>query len=168
MGKTEKRKVWLFVPPWVILGAVALLVPLFAFFTWENVNRHMEMSTRLLLEKGEALIRSFEAGARAGEGMAWGSFQLQKLLIETAQQPGVDYLIITDEEGRIVADSDPGMVGDAYGTDLDLEPFRGRVPPSGESLPAQRGPTPSKSFAGLPPGRSPMGDSTVRPGGRPT
>jgi len=120
VGKTEKRKVWLFVPPWVILGAVALLVPLFAFFTWENVNRHMEMSTRLLLEKGEALIRSFEAGARAGEGMAWGSFQLQKLLIETAQQPGVDYLIITDEEGRIVADSDPGMVGDAYGTDLDL------------------------------------------------
>ena len=120
MGKTEKRKVWLLVPPWVILGAVALLVPLFAFFTWENVNRHMEMSTRLLLEKGEALIRSFEAGARAGEGMAWGSFQLQKLLIETAQQPGVDYLIITDEEGRIVADSDPGMVGDAYGTDLDL------------------------------------------------
>jgi two-component system sensor histidine kinase HydH len=120
MIESGKRKVWLLVPPWVILGAVAVLVPLFVFFTWENVNRHMEMSTRLLLEKGEALIRSFEAGARAGEGMAWGSFQLQKLLIETAQQPGVDYLIITDTEGRIVTDSDPGMVGDAYGTDLDL------------------------------------------------
>ncbi len=120
MKEFAKKKIWVLVPPWVILGAVAVLVPLFAFFTWENVNRHMEMSTRLLLEKGEALIRSFEAGARAGEGMAWGSFQLQKLLIETAQQPGVDYLIITDAEGRIVADSDPGMVGDAYGTDLDL------------------------------------------------
>ena len=120
MTESGKRKIWLLVPPWVILGAVAVLVPLFVFFTWENVNRHMEMSTRLLLEKGEALIRSFEAGARAGEGMAWGSFQLQKLLIETAQQPGVDYLIITDTEGRIVTDSDPGMVGDAYGTDLDL------------------------------------------------
>ena len=120
MASTHRQKIWLLVPPWVILGAVAVLVPLFAFFTWENVNRHMEMSTRLLLEKGEALIRSFEAGARAGEGMAWGSFQLQKLLIETAQQPGVDYLIIADEEGRIVADSEPGMVGDAYGTDLDL------------------------------------------------
>jgi len=120
VASAYRQKIWLLVPPWVILGAVAVLVPLFAFFTWENVNRHMEMSTRLLLEKGEALIRSFEAGARAGEGMAWGSFQLQKLLIETAQQPGVDYLIITDEEGRIVADSDPGMVGDAYGTDLDL------------------------------------------------
>jgi two-component system sensor histidine kinase HydH len=120
MIESDKSKIWLLVPPWVILGAVAVLVPLFAFFTWENVNRHMEMSTRLLLEKGEALIRSFEAGARAGEGMAWGSFQLQKLLIETAQQPGVDYFVITDTEGRIVADSDPGMVGDTYGTDLDL------------------------------------------------
>lgn len=120
MIESGKKKIWLLVPPWVILGAVAVLVPFFIFFTWENVNRHMEMSTRLLLEKGEALIRSFEAGARAGEGMAWGSFQLQKLLIETAQQPGVDYLIITDTEGRIVTDSDPGMVGDVYGTDLDL------------------------------------------------
>jgi two-component system sensor histidine kinase HydH len=120
MKESGKSKIWLLVPPWVILGAVAVLVPLFAFFTWENVNRHMEMSTRLLLEKGEALIRSFEAGARAGEGMAWGSFQLQKLLIETAQQPGVDYLVITDTGGRIVADSDPDMVGESYGTDLDL------------------------------------------------
>lgn len=121
MGTAERKRFWLLVPPWVILGAVAVLVPLFAFFTWENVNRHREMSTRLLLEKGEALIRSFEAGARVGEGMAWGSFQLQKLLIETAQQPGVDYLVITDTEGRILADSDPGMVGGLYGNELDLE-----------------------------------------------
>ncbi len=108
-------------PPWFIIGAVAVLVPLFAFFTWENVNRHRDMSMKLLLEKGEALIRSFEAGARAGEGMAWGSFQLQKLLIETAQQPGVDYLVITDTEGLILADSDPGMVGGSYGAELDLD-----------------------------------------------
>jgi len=121
VGTAERKRFWLLVPPWVILGAVAVLVPLFAFFTWENVNRHREMSTRLLLEKGEALIRSFEAGARVGEGMAWGSFQLQKLLIETAQQPGVDYLVITDTEGRILADSDPGMVGGLYGNELDLE-----------------------------------------------
>ncbi len=79
------------------------------------------MSARLLLEKGEALIRSFEAGARAGEGMAWGSFQLQKLLIETAQQPGVEYFTITDTEGRILADSDPGVVGETYATELDLK-----------------------------------------------
>ncbi len=120
MGTAERKRLWLLVPPWVILGAVALLVPLFAFLTWENVTRHRDMSTRLLLEKGEAIIRSFEAGARAGEGMRWGSFQLQKLLIETAQQPGVEYFTITDTKGRILADSDPGMIGEVYETGLDL------------------------------------------------
>jgi two-component system sensor histidine kinase HydH len=121
MKESDKKRIWVLVPPWVILGAVAVLVPLFVFFTWENVNRHKDMSTRLLLEKGEALIRSFEAGARAGEGMAWGSFQLQKLLIETAQQPGVEYFTVTDTEGRILADSDPGAVGETYATELDLK-----------------------------------------------
>jgi two-component system sensor histidine kinase HydH len=121
MKESGKKRIWVLVPPWVILGAVAVLVPLFVFFTWENVNRHKDMSTRLLLEKGEALIRSFEAGARAGEGMAWGSFQLQKLLIETAQQPGVEYFTVTDTEGRILADSDPGAVGETYATELDLK-----------------------------------------------
>jgi two-component system sensor histidine kinase HydH len=116
----DRKKIWLLVPPWVILGAVAVLVPLFAVFTWENVSRHKDMSTRLLLEKGEALIHSFEAGARAGEGMAWGSFQLQKLLIETAQQPGVEYFTVTDTDGQVLADSEPGTVGDIYETQLDL------------------------------------------------
>ncbi|HNQ00949.1 MAG: PAS domain-containing protein [Syntrophobacterales bacterium] len=120
MESAHRKKIWLLVPPWVILGAVAILVPLFAFFTWENVSRHKDMSTRLLLEKGEAIIRSFEAGARAGEGMRWGSFELQKLLIETAQQPGVEYFTITDTEGRILADSDPGVIGEVYETGLDL------------------------------------------------
>ena len=73
-----------------------------------------------MVEKGAALIRSFEAGARTGIGMRWSSFQLQKLLIETAQQPDIDHLIVTDVNGTIVADSDPSMIGETYGTDLDL------------------------------------------------
>ncbi len=157
MASANRQKIWLLVPPWVILGAVAVLVPLFAFFTWENVNRHMEMSTRLLLEKGEALIRSFEAGARAGEGMAWGSFQLQKLLIETAQQPGVDYLVITDAEGRIVADSDPGMVGDAYGTDLDLAVLSRQGAAQGRIVAGAEGPDTFEVFRRFSPREEPYG-----------
>ena len=42
---------------------------------------------QLLLEKGAALIRSFEAGTRTGmRGMRRGEFKLQHLLTETAQQ----------------------------------------------------------------------------------
>ncbi len=109
------------IPPWMIIGSVMILVPLFIVMTLESINRQKELTSRLLIEKGEALIRSFEAGARTGIGMRWGGFQLQKLLMETAQQPDIDYLIVTDARGVIMADSDPARIGLSYGTDLDLE-----------------------------------------------
>jgi two-component system sensor histidine kinase HydH len=48
-------------------------------------------------------------------------FRLQKLLMETAQQPDIDYIIVTDKEGNIIADGDPAQVGDKYGLDLDIK-----------------------------------------------
>src|SRR5512138_1385481 len=81
---------WTVIPPWLIIGAVVVLVPVFLLMTLENINRQKVQTTRLLLEKGEALIRSFEAGARTGIGMRWGGFQFQKLIMETAQQPDID------------------------------------------------------------------------------
>lgn len=79
----------------------------------------------LLLEKGAALIRSFEAGARTGMmgmmGMRGTNFQLQKLLSETAQQQDIVYLIVADWEGTILAHNDPAEIGSTYGRDLDLE-----------------------------------------------
>lgn len=114
------RKLWAGVSPWFIIGAVVIIVPVFVVLTLESINKEKEYTTQLLVEKGAALIRSFEAGARTGIGMRWSSFQLQKLLIETAQQPDIDHLIVTDAEGVIFADSDPSMIGEKYGTDLDL------------------------------------------------
>jgi two-component system sensor histidine kinase HydH len=119
--KGRKRRLWAMIPPWMIIGSVMILVPLFIVMTFESISRQKELTSRLLIEKGEALIRSFEAGARTGIGMRWGGFQLQKLLMETAQQPGIDYLIVTDARGAIMADSDPARIGLSYGTDLDLE-----------------------------------------------
>jgi len=117
----KPRWSWAFIPPWIIIGAAILLIPLFAVMTMQSLNRQKTETTRLLMEKGEALIRSFEAGARTGAGLRWDAWQLQKLLIETAQQPGIDYFIITDTAGTILADSDPYRIGDFYGTDLDLK-----------------------------------------------
>lgn len=115
----KKKPFWLAIPSWIILGSLAILIPLFTLMTIQSVNSQRELTTQLLFEKGDSLIRSFEAGARTGLGMKWGSFEIQKLLIDTAQQPGVDYLIITDLKGNIIADSDPSMVGEAYGGELD-------------------------------------------------
>ncbi|WP_175476318.1 ATP-binding protein [Syntrophus gentianae] len=119
--KSSLRNFWVMIPPWVILGALLVLIPIFAYITLGNIHREKELTTRLLIEKGEALIRSFEAGARTGAGLEWGSVQLRKLVIETARQPGVDYLILADTQGVILADSDPSMVGELYGWDLNLK-----------------------------------------------
>ena len=77
--KSKNRKFWAGVPPWVLMGAAAVLLPIVAFVTIENINRQKEKSIHLLLEKGAALIRSFEAGTRTGMmGRQWGGFQLQQ------------------------------------------------------------------------------------------
>jgi two-component system sensor histidine kinase HydH len=114
----QKRRLWAMIPPWMVIGAVAMLAVSFIFMTVESISRQEALITRLLLEKGAALIRSFEAGARTG--MGWGGFQLEKLLIETAQQPDIDYLLVTDTAGTIIADNDPARIGLSYGLDLDL------------------------------------------------
>ena len=123
MKNTEHRgrkNFWAGISPWFIIGAVVLLVPIFIMMALENINKQHDYTTQLLIEKGEALIRSFEAGARTGLGMHWSSFQLQKLLIETAEQQGVDHILLTDTDGMIIADSDPSMIGEVYGANLDL------------------------------------------------
>ena len=113
---------WTWVPPWVLIGAVAVLLPIFSFMTLENINRQKTNTTRLLLEKGAALIRSFEAGTRTGMmGMAWGEPQLQKLLTETAQQPDIQYLLVADANGIIRAHNDPFYIGRTHGRGLDLK-----------------------------------------------
>jgi len=110
------------IPSWVILGAVVILLPIFVFWAVENISNQKEDATILLLEKGAALIRSLEAGTRTGMmGIHGGSFQLQNLLIETAQQPDIVHLIVTDMHGTVVAHNDPAKRGDTYGRGLDLD-----------------------------------------------
>jgi two-component system sensor histidine kinase HydH len=99
-------------PPWVLIGAAAVLLPIFSFMTIENINRQKEKSIQLLLEKGAALIRSFEAGTRFGMmGMHRGGFQLQQLLTETAKQPDIVYLFVADINGSILAHNNLEAVG---------------------------------------------------------
>ena len=116
-----KRKSRLWVPPWVIIGAVLVLAPIFFFVTVDSINRQKENTISLLKEKGAALIRSFEAGARTGMmGMRWGGAQVQQLLVETAQQRDIVYILVTNSEGKILADSDAQNIGKTYGEDLKL------------------------------------------------
>ncbi len=122
LNKIKPHKFWGAVPPWVLIGSLAVLLPLFGYMTLANINRQKEKSTQLLLEKGAALIRAFEAGTRTGMmGMHWGRSQLQRLLTETARQPDIVYLFVTDINGKIVAHNDLSQVGRRLERGLDLE-----------------------------------------------
>ena len=120
--KLKNKHTWTGVPPWVLIGAVLVLLPIFTVSTLMSINRQKEKSTRLLLEKGAALIRSFEAGTRTGMmRMRRGGFRLQHLLTETAQQPDIVYLFVADIGGKILAHNDLGLVGSNFEDELDLE-----------------------------------------------
>jgi two-component system sensor histidine kinase HydH len=116
------NRLWTGVPLWIFIGTVLILIPVFTVLTVENINRQKENTVRLLVEEGAALIRSFEAGARTGMmGHMMGGFKLQHLLTETAQQPDIIYLMVTDGRGNIAAHSDLDQVGQIYGRDLDFK-----------------------------------------------
>lgn len=118
---TTRERWWTQVPPWLILGSALVLTPIFLFVTFQSISRQEEETTRLLLEKGAAMIRSFEAGARTGmRRMGWGGWQVQRLLEEMAQQPDVRYIRVVDEGGRILADSDASRIGTLLQNGMDL------------------------------------------------
>jgi len=115
-----KKRIWFNVSVWIVVGAIAVMAVVSAVMTFAHFQRQKQQAIELLVEKGATLIRSFEAGLRSPIGMKIEAFGLQKLLMETAQQPDIDYIIVTDNEGNILADSDPAQVGNKYGMDLGI------------------------------------------------
>ena len=111
---------WIRLSPWVILGAFIVLVPIFAFMTVKSIRTQQDNMIMLLREKGDALIRSFEAGTRTGMvGFNWSWVQIQRLIMETAEQPDILYILITDQKGKIIAHNQPVLIGKTHGTDLN-------------------------------------------------
>ncbi len=122
IAMAKNKRFWSGVSPWVLVGAGLILLPIFAFMTMTSINRQQDKSTQLLIEKGAALIRSFEAGTRSGMmGMRRGGFRLQQLLTETAQQPDIVHLLVADEAGEIIAHNNLDRVGASYGGNLNLK-----------------------------------------------
>ena len=123
MGKkimTHSRKSWIRISPWVIMGSLVIMIPIFIFTTMESIRTQRKNMYHMLNEKGNALIRSFEAGTRTGMmGMGWSGIQVQRLIMETAEEPDILYILITDKDGKIVAHNQPLNIGGEYGLDVD-------------------------------------------------
>jgi two-component system, NtrC family, sensor histidine kinase HydH len=129
MQAAEKiSRLWTGIPGWVYIGIAVILMPIFTILTVENIHRQQENTVRVLVEGGAALIRAFEAGARTGMmGRMMGGFKLQHLLTETARQPDIIYLMVTDANGTIIAHSELNHIGRHYDPGLDFEQI-GRNP----------------------------------------
>ena len=103
------------VPPLVMVGVLVVLLPVFTLMTLDRVKKQDEFIRDQFLVKGTALIRTFEAGTRTGMlTMQWGIQRIQAMLEETAVQPDVSYIMITDEVGKIIAHSDATQIGETY------------------------------------------------------
>ncbi len=97
--------------PWIILGSTIILLVVVIVLAMQNTNREKLYMSKILREKGAAIIRSVEAGARTGMmGMLWGKPQIQRLLEETSRLPDVLFIAIVDPQGRAVAHSDPSKI----------------------------------------------------------
>ncbi|MDQ7830420.1 MAG: ATP-binding protein [Desulfovibrionaceae bacterium] len=106
---------FVYASPWAVLGAAAVLAAVVVVMAVLNVNREKEYVTRILREKGAAIIRALEAGTRTGMmgGLGRGP-GLQRLLIETAGQGDIFYIVITDRTGKILAHDDRSQVGGVF------------------------------------------------------
>lgn len=125
-GKKKKKIHW-DISAWVAISAVAVLAVILSLMIFMQFQQRKDQAVTLFVEKGATLIQSFEAGLRDRLNRDGDMFYLQKLLMETAQQPDIDYMIVTDSEGKILADSDPSMPGRSYGLDLDMKKIAGSM-----------------------------------------
>lgn len=119
------------VSPLLPAGVLLILLPIFTFMTLDRLERQKEFFTQQLLEKGTALVRTFEAGTRTGMvTMRWGAPGIQAMVFETALQPEVVYVMIVSREGKILAHSDMDQVGRDMGNmprPEEISPDPGRI-----------------------------------------
>ena len=110
--KIKNKDISGLIPPWIFIGAIVIFLPIFSFITMNNIKEHKANFNYLMLGKGTAIIKTFEAGTMAGiGGMNWGIKERQMLMSEIVKQSDIAYLAVTDINGRVIAHSDPAFIG---------------------------------------------------------
>jgi len=100
---------------WMVIGVSLILAVAVIILTAINYNRQQQGLQQMLSEKGEALIKSFEAGTRTGmSGLYGNEARLQTLLTETASQQDILYIALVDSSGRILAHSEAARKGEQF------------------------------------------------------
>ncbi|MBP7765505.1 MAG: PAS domain-containing protein [Syntrophaceae bacterium] len=121
MQQKKKTKARRRVSVWLAGSAIIVLAGILGLMMVMQFSQRKTQAVTLFIEKGATLISSFEAGLSCRLRHEEALFDFQTLLAEVARQPDIDYMIVTDGEGNILADSDPTMLGRSYGLDLDVQ-----------------------------------------------
>lgn len=92
--------------PWLLLGAALILGLTLVGLSVRSNQRERAFMIHNLTDRAEALIWALEAGTRTGLRLNPGAvLGLRPLLAETARQPGILYMAVTDTSGAILAQS---------------------------------------------------------------
>ncbi len=111
-----------------------ILLPIFIFWTSDNIAIQKRAIDRLLIEKGEVFIRNMEIWLRVGmirpmenqfPGQGWypenyNQDPLQAIIDASARIPDISYIILTDLDGNITNSSEADQISKKYGNGLDL------------------------------------------------
>ncbi len=112
LKKIKNKNISSLIPPWIFIGSAVILLPIFSFITMNNIKEYRVNFNYLMLGKGAAIIKTFEAGTMAGiGGMNWGIQERQTLMSEIVKQSDIAYLAVTDISGKIIAHSNPAFIG---------------------------------------------------------
>lgn len=126
MTKRRLERLRIYAPPWMIIGISTLFMAVVVIVGLMNYNREKNTMAEILREKGAALIRSFEAGARTGMMGLFGSEgRLQVLMDETASQKDIAYIVIADKDGTVLAGTEKDKIGEpisAYVFNVSFSP----------------------------------------------
>lgn len=122
----KHRRLGLYASPWLVIGASCILAVVVAVFAGMNINREKRYMSQILSEKGAALIKAIEAGARTGlRGMLGQNVRLAALVEETAKLPDILFIAITDAEGAVLIHSDVNKIGSTFAVTPALSGFDG-------------------------------------------
>jgi two-component system, NtrC family, sensor histidine kinase HydH len=120
---------------WIMAGCIIILLPIFIFWTSDNINRQERAIERLLTDKAESIIQSFEGATRFAMMAsmeerfpmpeAFNQLRdqnpLQSLVTFFTQNPDISFIILTDLEGTITNHNDPDQIGETYEKNIDFK-----------------------------------------------
>ncbi|SHN60743.1 ATP-binding protein [Desulfovibrio litoralis] len=105
-----------------IIGIIALISIVWGVLFFNTQNNSENQTTTILAEKADALFIAIEAATRSnGRSMPALKNTIKQILHELSGQQDINFIAITDPNGKILAHTNPRYIGSALFSPYDLE-----------------------------------------------